>query len=568
MRFSKLKIYFSIILTIGAVLIVLPTFINIDKIPYWMTKILPEKTIKLGLDLQGGLHLVLGVEVDKVVLDSADRFLTRIKEQIEEDKVQVESVLRVADTSSISIRFINAEDSSKIRKLISSYGVFVNISSAPNELLYDFTDEYKVTVKERAVSQTIEAIRNRIDEFGVNEPSIQAQGTDRILIQLPGVKDPDRAKGIVGRTAKLEFKLVIDDQNFSTVKLNELVAKAKEEGIEFDEKNISYNEYIINLNKYLESFIPENSIVLFERIDNKETLAKSYIPYLLEKPTKLGGDHLVDAFVLFDNTNNKPYVSFELSIVGSKIFEELTGNNIGKRLAIVLDNNIYSAPTIQSKISRQGQITLGGLRSLQAMQEEAQDLALVLRAGALPAELVFEEERVVGPTLGMDSIKQGSYAMILGTFLILIFMFFYYRKAGLIADLALILNIIFIAASLILFEATLTLPGIAGILLTIGMSVDANIIVFERIREEIRSGNNIRASVEAGYAKALSTIIDANVTTAIAGIVLFQYGTGPIKGFAVTLLIGIVFSVFTAIFISKWIFRYFVNRKNLNKISI
>jgi len=568
MRFGKLKIYFSILITFVSILIVLPTFINLDKVPFWMTKILPENKIKLGLDLQGGLHLVLGVEVDKVILESTDRFITRIKEQLEEDKVEFKSVLRVANTSNISINFNKQDDVSKIRKLVSSFGVFINLSSSQQELIYDFTDEYKTTIKERAVSQTIEAIRNRIDEFGVNEPSIQAQGTDRVLIQLPGVKDPERAKAIVGRTAKLEFKIVVENQEFNQAKLNELLEKAKNENIIYDEKVLSYNDYVLKLNQYLEEFLPENTIILFERIDNKETLAKTFVPYLLEKTTKLGGDHLVDAFVLFDNTNNKPYVSFELSIVGSKIFEELTGNNIGKRLAIVLDNNIYSAPTIQSKISRQGQITLGGMRSLQAMQEEAQDLALVLRAGALPAELVFEEERVVGPSLGIDSIKQGSYAMILGTFLIIIFMFVYYRKAGLIADLALILNILFITATLILFEATLTLPGIAGVLLTIGMSVDANIIVFERIREEIRSGNNIRASVESGYAKALSTIIDANVTTAIAGIVLFQYGTGPIKGFAVTLLIGIVFSVFTAIFISKWIFRYFINRKNIVKISI
>jgi protein-export membrane protein SecD len=253
-----------------------------------------------------------------------------------------------------------------------------------------------------------------------------------------------------------------------------------------------------------------------------------------------------------------------MNSVGSKLFGDLTSKNIGKQLAIVLDNNVYSAPVIKDKISSSGQITLGGGgKPLNETQKEAEDISLVLRAGALPAQLVFEEERTVGPTLGNDSIKQGRYSMVIGMVLIILFMLFYYRLSGAVADISLLLNILFILSVLVFFEATLTLPGIAGLILTIGMSVDANVIIFERVREEIRAGNSVKAAIETGYSKALWTILDANITTAIAGIVLLQYGSGPIKGFAVTLLIGIVSSVFSAVYISKWIFGFILSKRTI-----
>lgn len=568
MKIGKWKIYFTALLAIGSLLIILPSFLKVDELPYWVTKILPEKKIKLGLDLQGGLHLVLGVDVDKVVNENSDRFIERIKQQLKDDKIEIDSSARVLDSSEFFIKFKNITDIDKIKKIIASHNVIKHLTSYPLELRYDFSEDYKKSIKDRAVNQTIEAIRNRIDEFGVNEPTIQAQGFDKIVIQLPGIKDPNRAKGVIGKTAKLEFKLVIEDENFSPVKINELIKDAETAGIKYDEKLIPYNEYLKNLNEFLVGKLPSNADLLFERAENKDTGTKAMLPYLVEKTAIVTGDHLADAYVSFDNQTNEPFVSFELNAIGAKFFEELTGKNIGKKLAIILDNTIFSAPVVQSKIGSQGRITMGRSRSLNSMQTEAEDLALVLRAGALPAQLTFEEERVVGPSLGSDSIKQGANSMLLGAFAVFLFMLIYYRKAGIIADTALALNMLFITSSLILLEATLTLPGIAGIALTVGMAVDANIIIFERIREEIRSGNSPKASVESGFDKALSTIIDSNLTTGIAGIVLLQYGTGPIKGFAVTLLIGILFTVFTSVFISKWIFRFLINRNKFKTISI
>lgn len=568
MKTSRWKIYFTLLLIIGSIIIILPSFVDVDKLPYWTTKVLSEKKIKLGLDLQGGLHLVLGVEVDKVVNENTDRFIERIKEQLKDGKIDFDSTARVSEGSEFFIKFKNIDDADKIKKLVAAHSVIRYLTSYPLELRYDFSDEYKKSIKDRAVNQTIEAIRNRIDEFGVNEPSIQAQGSDKIIIQLPGIKDPGRAKGVIGKTAKLEFKLVIEDDNFTPVKLNELIKEADDAGTKYDDKVITYNEYVNKLNEFLAAKLPADGYILFERAENKETGTKGMLPYLVEKTATVTGDHLADAYVSFDSTTNEPFVSFELNAIGAKFFEELTGKNIGKKLAIILDNTIFSAPVVQSKIGSQGRITMGRSRSLNSMQTEAEDLALVLRAGALPAQLTFEEERVVGPSLGADSIKQGSTAMFLGSFMVFLFMLIYYRKAGLIADTALFLNVAFILSSLILLEATLTLPGIAGIALTVGMAVDANIIIFERIREELRNGNSAKASIESGFDKALSTILDSNITTAIAGIVLLQYGTGPIKGFAVTLLIGIFFTVFTAVFISKWIFRALINRINFKTISI
>ena len=350
--------------------------------------------------------------------------------------------------------------------------------------------------------QAIETIRNRIDKFGVSEPDIRPQAGQRILIQLPGIKDPERALKIIKQSAHLEFKLV-------------------------DEEN--------SLEEALKGSIPAGREILYETSLDSKTGAPKKIPYLLKKRTLLTGEYITDASVMFDSQDNQPYVSLSFNRKGARIFERITGDNIDKRLAIVLDNNVYSAPYIRDRITG-GRAQITGRFST----EDARDLAIVLRAGALPAPVRVLEERTVGPSLGKDSIDKGFKSMLIGGLLVILFMFIYYGLSGVIADLALLLNILFIMAGLAFFGATLTLPGIAGIILTIGMAVDANVLIFERIREELRLGKSPRTAIESGYSKALVTIIDANVTTFIAALVLFQFGTGPVRGFAVTLSIGIV----------------------------
>ena len=363
-----------------------------------------------------------------------------------------------------------------------------------------------------APDRALEIIRNRIDQFGVLEPSIQRQGKNHIIVQLPGITDRDRAIEIVGKTAHLEFKVVSDDV--------ELVKKA-----------LAGEEVAGYELKYLKK--------------EKQEME----PLLLEEKASLTGDMIVDATTEFSQTSfNQPYVSLMLNSKGAALFSAITGSNVGKRLAIVLDGKVYSAPVIREKIpSGRGQIT--GNFSV----DEANDLSIILRAGALPAPVKIIEERTVGPTLGKDSIEKGIRAVVIGGIAVLVFMAIYYLLAGLIADFALVLNIILITGALAYFHGTLTLPGIAGLVLTIGMSVDANVLIFERIREESALGKSIRAAIQSGFSRAFLTILDANITTLIAALVLFQFGTGPVRGFATILSIGILSSMFTALVVTRLI---------------
>ena len=379
-----------------------------------------------------------------------------------------------------------------------------------------------------APQRALEVIRNRIDQFGVLEPVIQPQGKDRILIQLPGITDRDRAKEIIGKTAHLEFRLVSDDP--------ELLKKA------LDGEDV-----------------PGYELMSLKKSDGK---AESL---LVEKETLLTGDMLVDAKTEFSQQGfGQPYVSLEFNDNGGKIFASLTGNNVGKRLAVVLDNEIDTAPVIRERIPS-GRAQISGNFSLQ----EAKDIALVLRAGALPAPVKIIEERSVGPALGKDSVQKGIRSILLGGICVLAFMAVYYIIAGLIADFALLLNIFIITGALSYFGATLTLPGIAGLVLTIGISVDANVLIFERIREELKLGKALRAAIHAGYDKAFWTILDANVTTLITAIILFQFGTGPVRGFATTLSIGILASMFTALVVTRLIFDIITaNRPDMQKLPM
>ena len=356
------------------------------------------------------------------------------------------------------------------------------------------------------------------------------QGEDRILIQLPGIRDTRRAKDLIGKTALLEFKLVDETHD---------VAAA------------------------LDGKPPRGTEILYQVRENAQTGRAVRTPFLIKKRAALTGANLTDARVEIDSRYSEPYVSIKFDGKGARTFAKVTAENVKRRLAIVLDNRVYSAPVIQEKIAGgRAQIT-GNFTT-----EEARDLAIVLRAGALPAPVNILEERTVGPSLGTESIRKGLMSMVAGGVLVILFMGIYYKGAGLIADLALALNIALIAGGLAAFQATLTLPGIAGIILTIGMAVDSNVLIFERIREEMGLGKTARASVDAGYSRATLTILDANVTTLIAALVLFQFGTGPVKGFAVTLSLGVISSLFTALIFSRSIFDFFLIQRKIRRLSI
>jgi preprotein translocase subunit SecD len=384
-------------------------------------------------------------------------------------------------------------------------------------------------MKKDAIDRALEIIRNRIDQFGVSEPEITLQGVDQILIQLPGISDPQRAIKLIGQTALLEFKLV------------------DEEG---------------NIDEALKGNIPPADIILYQRSVDPETGAVRNNPFLLQKKTLMTGEFIKDARVALDQFN-EPYVAMEFTDVGARLFEQITAANVKRRLAIILDNNVYSAPVIQERIPG-GRAQITGRFSM----KEASDLAIVLRSGSLPAPVKILEQRTVGPSLGQDSIKKGMLSTLISAALVVLFMIVYYKFSGVIADIALVLNIILTLAALALLHATLTLPGIAGLVLSVGMAVDANILIHERIKEELRFGKTIRAAIDQGYHRAFSAIIDSNLTTFIAGILLYQFGTGPVKGFAVTLSIGILANLFTAVYITRVIFDFISLRPGFKKLSI
>ena len=445
-----------------------------------------------------------------------------------------------------------------------------------------------------AVAQAQEVIRNRVDQFGVAEPTIQRQGDNRIIIELPGVQDVQRAKDLVGQTALLEFQLLepSEDRTRLIQRIDQVLAPQEEEEEEEEDLLLSSTTESTPLSSMLnlagedltvsgrdlqrvknlldapeaQELIPADVEFLFSSKPAGAEGNEFYFLYLVRKKPEMTGHMIQDAFVSIGQVveyMGQPIVNFSTTDEGVRLFSRITGSHIGERMAIVLDESVYSAPVIQSKISEgRGIITGSGT------QEEAKDLAIVLRAGALPAEVEIIEDRTVGPSLGRDSIEQGKTAAIYSMVLVVIFMVLYYRAAGLIADCALLLNMLFIMAVLAGFHATLTLPGIAGIILTIGMAVDANVLIFERIREELRSGKTVRAAIDSGYGHALSAIIDANVTTFLVGIVLYQFGTGPIRGFALTLCIGIISSLFTAFFVTRTIFELITRKSEQSSLSI
>lgn len=519
------KLILVIIVLIAAVVYILPSI----KPTWW-----PHKKINLGLDLQGGMHLVLEVDTEKALESTIERIRLEIRNLLKKERIRFLSIERV-NGAKISVRLQGKDNINGFEQILNKEFKDLRLVSRSTDdgvlsIVVDLPEEEADHIKKLATRQALETIRNRIDQFGVSEPDIRLQGEKRILIQLPGVKDTERAKNLIGKTALLEFKLV-------------------------DETH--------DVNAARNGNIPLGSEILTQITKSSDTNREIKSYFLIKKQTLLTGANLTDARVQIDSQFNEPYVSITFDKKGGRIFAEITEENVKKRLAIVLDNHVYSAPVIQEKIGG-GEARITGNFTM----EEARDLAIALRAGALPAPVKILEERTVGPSLGADSINKGLISVCVGGILVVLFMIIYYKGSGLIADLALILNIILIAGGLAGLQATLTLPGIAGIILTIGIAVDANVLIFERIREELGIGKTPRAAVDAGYKKATLTILDANVTTLIAALVLFQFGTGPVKGFAVTLSMGVIASLFTSLIMTRLVFDYFIINRKVKTLSI
>jgi len=529
----KFKFFGIVIVIVLSLVVLIPTFY--DKLPYWWPNFLSQK-IRMGLDLQGGIHLVLEVDVEKAIASNVLRASQELEYKIRKEKEKILFSKPEIDTdSSIILIFFNIDKNTIgnfVQRTMPDFEIksLQTLTDGQVRIVLKLYDKIVWRIKEQVIRQALEIIRTRIDQFGVVEPEILPQTGGRILVQLPGIKDRQRAIAVIGRMAQLEFKLVEDKINLH-----------------------SGNKIILPLGTEL------NYIYYRERstgLTKKE-------PVVVQSQASMTGEVIVDARVHINHQNAESYVSVFLNSFGKSQFANLTSRNIKKRLAVVLDGKIQSAPIIQEAIIG-GEACISGNFTM----EEAHDLAVVLRSGALPAPVKILEERVVGPSLGHDSISQGILAAIVGALAVLIFMVSYYKLAGVAADLAVIFNVIIILAFMTIIQITLTLPGIAGIILTIGMAVDANVIINERIREELRIGKSILAAVETGYARAMLTIFDANLTTVIVALVLYLFGTGPVKGFAVTLIIGLISSMFTAIVVTRVMFDYVLNKCCPKALSI
>jgi len=523
--FPRWKIWLILAVLAVSLMASLP---NVTSVPSWWPASL-SNPMSLGLDLKGGIHLVLDVDVDKAVSHSVEEDIDTARQTLRKAKIRYRKL--AVDGNNLIITIKKDGDISAAESLLKEAFNNYNMSAAVDNT---FTLVLKESVADEtrkfAVDQAIEVIRGRIDALGTTEPVIIKQGKHRILVQIPGYEDTAHAKQLIGRTAQLEFKLV-------------------------DEKG--------DLDKALSGSLPAGDIIMYGPEQTRS--GKSYRqPYLLKKRTQLSGTEIADARVSIDSRYNEYAVTLKFNSKGARKFDKLTAAHVGERFAIILEGTVNSAPVIRERIAG-GSAQITGSFS----PAEAHDLAIILRAGALPAPVKVVEERSIGPSLGQDSIDQGMNSIIIGCILVLIFMAVYYRMFGLVANVALIFNMLLILAAMSIIGGTLTLPGIAGIVLTIGMAVDANVLIFERIREELHLGKTPLAAIDGGYDKAFSTIVDANITTLIAAIVLFQFGSGPVKGFAVTLSVGILASMFTAITVTRAIIATSTTRRGrIEKLSI
>jgi len=513
--YPRWKLWLILIVLMVSAMGTLP---NLTTPPSWWPSAVSQP-MNLGLDLKGGIHLVIDVDVEKAVEHSVEEDVDAIRRVLRESKIRYRKLDAKGNTLTALLK--NASDATAAESLIEAALPGYDISSEQGKFTLTLSEIETKEIKKFAVDQSIEVIRNRIDALGTTEPVIVKQGERRILVQIPGYEDSARAKSMIGRTAQLEFKLV-------------------------DEKG--------DLDKALAGQIPSGNVIVYGKAENRGGQMIRQ-PYLLKKRTELSGAEVSDARVSIDSQYNEYAVTLKFNNKGARKFDKLTTAHVGERFAIILEGVVQSAPVIRERIAGGSAQITGSFGS-----QEARDLAIVLRAGALPAPVEVVEERSIGPSLGQDSIDQGMNSIIYGCIAVLLFMLLYYRMFGLVANVALVFNMLLIAAAMSMIGATLTLPGMAGIVLTIGMAVDANVLIFERIREEIRLGKTRLAAIDGGYDKALSTIVDANITTLIAAIVLFQFGSGPVKGFAITLSVGILASMFTAIMVTRAIVAHTVEK--------
>ena len=592
---------------------------------------LENKIIKQGLDLKGGIYIVLEVDLPTLVTTLAinkdnkfERTISEVRNSLNENTQQDFFTVFANSVSNNGLRLPRYYD--------------VDYGAKPDDILTSLKEQ-----ADDAINRVLEILQNRVDQFGVSEPTIQKQGNRRIIVELAGIQDSDRARALLQSTAQLEFCLVkspevtndilsqIDNIVKGDEQLETLVASVNEDydmeddnelGVS-DDKTVSISELfgedaetskdtsdtsvVVDQNIFQERpfssllralgndiAVPEKNLYTVKKIINKQEIKdklalgngqflfapdaenfstndgideKLFNMYYLENDADLTGGVIEEANATIGGQGTsavgQPIVLLDMNSDGARTWSRITGANIGRRIAIVLDKKVHMAPSIRTKISDGGTMIEGF-----AGMDEAKDIAIVLRAGALPAPVNIIEERIVGPSLGADSVKRGTNSVLLGLLLIIVFMFVYYKLSGSIANFALIWNILLVLSVLASLGATLTLPGIAALILTVGMSIDANVIIFERIREELRKGKSVRAAIDGGYNRALTTIIDANVTTLVAALVLYQFGTGPIRGFATVLFWGIIISMFTAIFVTRTIFNSFADRKGLKKLSI
>ncbi len=545
-----------------------------ERLPAWAPP--ARYRLSLGLDLQGGIHMVMRVDTKTALIKRAERIGLQIANYIQDKKLGTVTVTGDPEKPQITLTAADPSTMDAIEKeVLSTYGQdFTVVNRDGPNLVLALKDTVTNQFREQSVDQAMIVIRRRIDKWGVAEVDVRKLGADSIQISLPGRQDPEQAKELVGTTAQLEFRMVDDGPFF-----RELYTRTPPDpslGITVDEKEEGFPQLVAKDREALLSYVkgkePADREVVLQCVASalKKGACDLYRTYLVEKTVPLTGDSLVSADASIGQFND-PEVNVTFNAQGSREFADLTEKNVNRRMAIVLDGNVNSAPRINEKIPNgSARITMGrsGLKSREEWLAEANTLALVLRAGALPAPVTTGEIRQVGATLGDELIRKGSLAAAVGLVLVIIFMAIYYKGAGLIADVALILNGALILAGLAFFNATLTLPGIAGFVLTLGIAVDANVLINERIREELSHGKSARAAVDQGYDRAFWTIFDAHVTTLIAGFILSVTGSGPVKGFATTLIIGLVASLFTSIVVTRVITTYLIHGRNAQTVSV
>ncbi|MEO8211782.1 MAG: protein translocase subunit SecD [Myxococcales bacterium] len=573
-------------LVVLACLYLVPTVVPEQKQPDFIKRHF-QKRIQLGLDLQGGLHLVYEVHVDKAVSDKVDRIASEIEDRLlKNKKVEGLTISREGRDDIVAV-FKTPTDQAKLdEEVLREFRRQLDLVSrdaATGTVRLRLDPDQIEEVRDSALRQGIETIRGRVDKFGVAEPTIIRKGTD-IIVELPGLKTADfeRIKTIIGRTAQLEFKIVDDGSDYmrkiaALVPKNSGIDVLPESWTEKDSGKPHEDVYVRAksrdvLEKFFAGLTGENALPADHEIGYEEnavrndagevTQDRNWRTLFLKRRAVLTGEYLSNADQTWDQQTGRPEVSFEFDHQGAVLSERMTRENMGRKMAIMLDEKVTSAPVIEGIISSRGRITLGSFGDPFQMQQEAKDLVAVLRSGALPAPLRKTFETQVGPTMGRDSIQRAKFSMYIGAAAVVLFMLIYYRLAGIIANVAMMVNMLFMVAILAAFEASLTLPGIAGLVLTIGMAVDANILIYERIREELRNGKSPRSAVDAGFSRAFWTVFDAHVTNFVAGVVLYSYGSGPIRGFAVTLLVGIITNLMTSYWLSRWMFELMVGRRS------